>query len=162
MLECLQLCGIRSYSPKVDATINFDPKLTIIHGHNGAGKTTIIEALKFVTSGAYPPGSDGGRAFVFDPKLAGVPETNAAVRLRFRTHGGKVVKAARLVSLTRRTAKVTIKSSECQLGVVTEAGGTEVKTMTVSAFEAFIPELLGVSSKPKKRYWWKRSGKWRY
>lgn len=146
MLECLQLCGVRSYSPRLDATIHFDPKLTIIHGHNGAGKTTIIEALKFVTSGAYPPGSDGGRTFVFDPKLAGVPETNAAVRLRFRTHGGKVVKAARLLCLTRRTAKVTIKSSECQLAVVNEAGGTEVKTMTVSAFEEFIPELLGVSS----------------
>lgn len=36
-------------------------KLTLIQ--------TIIECLKYVTTGLMPPGTMGGKSFVFDPKL---------------------------------------------------------------------------------------------
>ena len=46
MLKKLQISGIRSFSPGSEISIEFDEKLTLILGKNGAGKTTIIECLK--------------------------------------------------------------------------------------------------------------------
>jgi DNA repair protein RAD50 len=37
-------------------------------GYNGSGKTTIIECLKYATTGELPPNSKGG-AFIHDPKV---------------------------------------------------------------------------------------------
>lgn len=60
--------GIRSYSPAEDdcQTIEFMP-LTLIVGSNGTGKTTIIEALKFIISGEEPPHADCRRNFIHTP-----------------------------------------------------------------------------------------------
>ena len=73
-LEKLQIQGFRSFSP--DETkkqrIVFTRKdefsgkdvsspLTLILGQNGCGKTTIIECLRYVTTGDFPPGSYNGR-----------------------------------------------------------------------------------------------------
>lgn len=44
----LTLRDFRSYK---DKTLTFDPRLTIIHGPNAQGKTNIIEALRFLTTG---------------------------------------------------------------------------------------------------------------
>lgn len=52
----MQIRGIRSFSPKEDETIEFYSPLTMIVGQNGCGKTTIIESLKYSTTGAMPPG----------------------------------------------------------------------------------------------------------
>jgi DNA repair protein RAD50 len=41
----------------------------LILGHNGAGKTTIIECLRLMTTGVFPPNSDNGKSFVLDPKI---------------------------------------------------------------------------------------------
>ena len=40
----------------------------IISGHNGCGKTTIIESLKFACTGDTPSGNKGH--FVHSPKIA--------------------------------------------------------------------------------------------
>lgn len=65
----LGIQGVRSYPPDSIATIEFFKPLTLIKGNNGAGKTTIIECLKLMTAGIYPPGSDKGKSFLMDPKL---------------------------------------------------------------------------------------------
>lgn len=59
--------GIRSYSPDQPQTIDFMP-LTLILGKNGTGKTSIIEALKFIIAGEEPPFSDSRRNFIHTPK----------------------------------------------------------------------------------------------
>lgn len=67
-IDKLLIRGIRSFSPYQESIIEFYSPLTIIVGHNGAGKTTVIECLKYATCGDLPPNSKGG-AFVHDPKV---------------------------------------------------------------------------------------------
>lgn len=64
----LQIRGIRSFGTeeKDEAKINFSSPLTLIVGHNGCGKTTIIESLKYATCGEMPAGTDSGSGFVHD------------------------------------------------------------------------------------------------
>ncbi|KYN15217.1 DNA repair protein RAD50 [Trachymyrmex cornetzi] len=67
----LALRGIRNFGDdSEDAIIRFSCPLTLILGPNGTGKTTIIEALKYATTGEFPPGSDKGKSFIHDPMLA--------------------------------------------------------------------------------------------
>lgn len=77
----LAIRGIRSFDDKHVQVIEFYSPLTVIVGHNGSGKTvscggcaqaddqTIIECLKYATTGDLPPNTKGG-AFVHDPKVA--------------------------------------------------------------------------------------------
>ena len=67
-IDKLLIRGIRSFSPYQENVIEFYTPLTIIVGHNGAGKTTVIECLKYATTGDLPPNSKGG-AFIHDPKV---------------------------------------------------------------------------------------------
>lgn len=53
----LHIKGIRSFAPDNNSIIEFFKPLTIIVGANGAGKTTIIESLKFACTGELPPDS---------------------------------------------------------------------------------------------------------
>ena len=55
----MQIRGIRSFSPDHDEMIEFYSPLTMIVGANGCGKTTIIESLKFATTGSLPPNTRG-------------------------------------------------------------------------------------------------------
>ena len=68
-VEKLLIKGIRSFSPKNETALDFESPLALIVGHNGAGKTTIIECLKQVTTGALPPNSKNGQSFIHDPKV---------------------------------------------------------------------------------------------
>lgn len=67
-LEKLSIQGVRSFNPEKPQLIKFCP-LTLILGVNGAGKTTIIEALRYVTSGEAPPGTDKGKTWIYDPRM---------------------------------------------------------------------------------------------
>lgn len=66
-IDKLSIQGIRSFGGSRE-TISFYTPLTLIVGYNGSGKTTIIECLKYATTGEQPPNSKGG-AFVHDPKV---------------------------------------------------------------------------------------------
>jgi len=48
MLKSIQLSNFRSY---VDLKFDFDPKLTVLVGANGSGKTSVIEALNLISTG---------------------------------------------------------------------------------------------------------------
>src|SRR5210317_824756 len=79
----LLIKGIRSFSPENTNMIEFPKPLTLIVGHNGAGKTTIIECLKMASTGDLPPNVRSGQNFIHDPKVAGEVEVKAQIKLRF-------------------------------------------------------------------------------
>lgn len=83
-IERLRIQGIRSFGPdeKDGAQIKFFSPLTLILGQNGCGKTTIIEALKYATCGELPAGTELGRGFLHDPKLANVAEVRSSIMLK--------------------------------------------------------------------------------
>jgi ABC-type multidrug transport system fused ATPase/permease subunit len=56
-LDAMTITGVRSVSPESVQGIRFFKPLTLIVGENGAGKTTIIECLKYVCTGSFPPAS---------------------------------------------------------------------------------------------------------
>jgi DNA repair protein RAD50 len=68
-IEKLSILGVRSFGTLGQETIAFNTPLTLIVGYNGSGKTTIIECLKYATTGELPPNSKGG-AFVHDPDVS--------------------------------------------------------------------------------------------
>lgn len=146
MLESLEIRGIRSFSPDLANTIQFDPKLTLIQGHNGAGKTTIIESLKAVTSGIFPPCSDNGRSFIFDPRISNLPETHAVIKLQFLTPYNKPVAIVRKYTLTRRAAgRLEIKKAENIVKTLNEDEKEVQKSMRVGEIDKLVPELIGLS-----------------
>lgn len=56
--------------------------MTLIVGENGAGKTTIIESIKYALVNQFPPNCSNGQGFVNDPDMHHMNETNAQVRLK--------------------------------------------------------------------------------
>lgn len=69
-LRKLQLKGIRSFDHNLEdnkSTIVFEPPLTVIVGRNGAGKTSLIEALRYSITGDLP--LNGLTAFINDPTV---------------------------------------------------------------------------------------------
>jgi DNA repair protein RAD50 len=93
-LEKLYIKGIRSFDPQGGESLEFFSPLTLIVGCNGTGKTTIIECLKYATTGEQPPNTKGG-GFIYDTKLAHQNEVKAQVKLRFRNVNGDEVVCTR-------------------------------------------------------------------
>ena len=84
-VERMAITGIRSFNPNKEEQIEFYKPLTLILGHNGAGKTSIIEALRTMTSGSMPPNTHAGKTFVHDPRVSNQPETKALIKLKFNS-----------------------------------------------------------------------------
>ncbi|KAH6912703.1 AAA domain-containing protein [Coprinopsis sp. MPI-PUGE-AT-0042] len=146
-LHKLAIRGIRSFDDKQLLVIEFFSPVTVIVGHNGSGKTTIIECLKYATTGEQPPNTRGG-AFVHDPKMANEKEVKAQVKLRFTAANGTSMLAVRNLSVTvKKTAGLTMKTLENILAL--ESNGTTGKRAVISTkcaeLDAEIPQLLGVS-----------------
>ena len=95
----LAIRGVRAFSPDDEQAIEFYTPLTMIVGANGCGKTTIIECLKYSTTGAMPPGVGPGASFVHDPKLSGMTEVKGLVKLRFLNTGGKMMVVVRTMQV---------------------------------------------------------------
>ncbi|WVQ84355.1 hypothetical protein IAT38_006507 [Cryptococcus sp. DSM 104549] len=147
-LNKLAIRGFRSFDDKHVAVIEFYSPLTVIVGPNGSGKTTIIECLKYATTGDMPPNTKGG-AFVHDPKMAGEKEVKAQVRLRFWNGKRERMTATRNLQVTtKKTGGLTMKTLEGLLAK-TDANGSDSKRNVISTkcsdMDEEIPYLLGVS-----------------
>lgn len=142
-IDKLSISGVRSFSPTVREAIQFYTPLTLIVGYNGSGKTTIIECLKYATTGELPPNSKGG-AFIHDPKLCGEKEVLAQVKLQFRSINDRQHVATRSLQLTAKKTTRSQKTLDCSLVVVNNGERTTTSTR-VAQLDEMIPERLGVS-----------------
>ncbi|KAF4659034.1 E1 ubiquitin-activating protein uba2 [Perkinsus chesapeaki] len=149
-LNKLGIQGIRSFSSERIEAIEFEKPVTLIVGHNGAGKTTVIECLKMATTGVLPPNCDKGHGFVFDPNVAGVPEVKGQIKLMFRSAAGRQVVMSRIFQLTNQrnragVLKTTFKQLESLIKVKGENGApTQTITKKCADMDVLIPQLMGV------------------
>lgn len=143
-IEQMQIRGIRSFGPGKGETIKFQTPLTLIVGWNGSGKTTIIECLKYATTGELPPNSKTGGAFIHDPTLRGEKEMMAQVKLAFKSTANvpTVVTRSMLVSVKKTTR--TQKTLEGCLEQKKD-GVRETISSRVAQLDTLLPEKLGVS-----------------
>ncbi|GME76957.1 unnamed protein product [Ambrosiozyma monospora] len=142
----LSISGIRSFSDESQETIQFGKPLTLIVGTNGSGKTTIIECLRYATTGELPPGSKNGASFINDPNLHSSNETKAQVKLAFQNvkKVNMILSKSLMATKNIRTKTISFKSKENQLMTIR---GVEKETISskVADMESEIPKLLGVS-----------------
>lgn len=88
---------------------------------------TIIECLKYATTGEQPPNTRGG-AFVHDPKMAAEKEVKAQVKLRFKAANGNTMLVTRSLSVTlKKSAGMTMKTLEAILTAIPRDGINEGK-----------------------------------
>lgn len=142
-IDKLSILGIRSFDNVRAERIQFSTPLTLIVGANGSGKTTIIECLRYATTGDLPPNSKGG-AFIHEPKLCGEKEILAQVKLSFKASGGARMVATRSLQLTVKKQTRQQKSLESQLLMLKNGERTAISSR-VSELDALMPQYLGVS-----------------
>ncbi|KAM0284266.1 hypothetical protein ACHAQH_002057 [Verticillium albo-atrum] len=144
-IEKLSVQGIRSFGTGSGReTMQFFTPLTLIVGYNGSGKTTIIECLKYATTGEQPPNSKGG-AFVHDPKLVGEKEVLAQVKLAFTSTTGVKHVVTRSLQLTIKKTTRSLKTLEGSLAT-NNNGERSVLSTRVAQMDEAVPALLGVST----------------
>uniref|UniRef100_A0A915KT73 DNA repair protein RAD50 n=1 Tax=Romanomermis culicivorax TaxID=13658 RepID=A0A915KT73_ROMCU len=139
-LHSMQLQGIRSFNPKIAERISFESPVTVLLGHNGAGKTTVIEALKYITSGDMPAGSKGA-AFVHDPKytvdsklflskfkffqyfqINNASEVKGQIKLKVTNAKGDTVVLTRSLLVTQKKTKSEFKTLEGVVQLIPQKG----------------------------------------
>jgi DNA repair protein RAD50 len=143
-IDKLQILGIRSFDNQHGETIKFLSPLTLVVGYNGSGKTTIIECLKYATTGIQPPNSNKGGAFVHDPKLCGESEVMAQVKLSFKSSSGASMVVTRSLQLTVKKATRSLKTLEGQLLMLKDGERTSISSR-VAELDQILPQYLGVS-----------------
>uniref|UniRef100_UPI0007753520 Putative uncharacterized protein,Putative uncharacterized protein n=1 Tax=Chaetomium thermophilum (strain DSM 1495 / CBS 144.50 / IMI 039719) TaxID=759272 RepID=UPI0007753520 len=143
-IEKLSILGVRSFGPHHPETIAFNTPLTLIVGYNGSGKTTVIECLKYATTGELPPNSTRNGAFIHDPDLVGEKEVRAQVKLSFRsTIGESYVVTRNIQLLVQRNNKRTQKTLEGSL-LLRNNGERTVISTRVAELDKLVSEKLGV------------------
>eukprot|EP01130_Rhizamoeba_saxonica_P016295 TRINITY_DN7502_c0_g1_i1.p1 TRINITY_DN7502_c0_g1~~TRINITY_DN7502_c0_g1_i1.p1 ORF type:complete len:1298 (-),score=335.25 TRINITY_DN7502_c0_g1_i1:96-3989(-) len=143
-IEKLAISGIRAFNPNEREAIQFFTPLTLIVGTNGAGKTTIIESLKYATTGEIPQGVEKSQ-WVHDPRISNEVLVKGQVILRFKNSKGKIFAAVRNVELANRnkSLKFTTKSSELSTQDVN--GDITQVTYRCTDLNKMIPGIMGVS-----------------
>ncbi|KAJ9646443.1 DNA repair protein rad50 [Coniosporium apollinis] len=134
--------SVRSFDNQRSETIQFHTPLTLIVGYNGSGKTTIIECLKYATTGEQPPNSRGG-AFIHDPKLCNEREVLAQVKLSFKATSGARMVATRSLQLTVKKTARTMKTLEGALVMIKDGERTAISSR-VAELDQIMPQYLGV------------------
>ncbi|PSN67104.1 hypothetical protein BS50DRAFT_552973 [Corynespora cassiicola Philippines] len=144
-IDRLQITGIRSFGPNNAQTIQFQTPLTLIVGWNGSGKTTIIECLKYATTGELPPNSKTGGAFIHDVKLAGEKDVMAQVKLGFFSTTGARLVATRSMQLSIKKNTRSQKTLDGALKLTRSGHPSESISSRVAELDTLIPQFLGVS-----------------
>lgn len=143
-IEKLSILGVRSFGHQHPETIAFNTPLTLIVGYNGSGKTTIIECLKYATTGELPPNSKSSGAFIHDPDLAGEKDVRAQVKVSFRSTVGESYVVTRNIQVLVKKGKRTQKTLEGSL-LLRNNGERHVISTKVAELDTLVPEKLGVS-----------------
>lgn len=138
----LSIQGIRSFDSGDRETIEFGKPLTLIVGSNGSGKTTVIECLKYATTGALPPNSKGG-AFIHDPRITGEKDVRAQVKLAFTSASGVSMIVTRNIQLLVKKTANTFKTLEGQLVAVNRNERTTLSTRA-NELDTQVPLYMGV------------------
>ncbi|CCF58024.1 hypothetical protein KAFR_0D03760 [Kazachstania africana CBS 2517] len=139
----LSIQGIRSFDSNDRETIEFGTPLTLIVGTNGSGKTTIIECLKYATTGDLPPNSKGG-VFVHDPKITGEKDIRAQVKLAFTSANGLNMIVTRNIQLLAKKTTNTFKTLEGQLVAISRSGGRTTLSTRATELDTQVPLYMGV------------------
>ncbi|KAH6657791.1 DNA repaire protein UVS6 [Truncatella angustata] len=105
--------------------------------------TTIIECLKYATTGEQPPNSKGG-AFIHDPKLVGEREVLAQVKLRFLTLPDSSHVVTRSLQLSVKKTTRSVKTLESALETK-RLGERSSITSKNADMDSLVPETLGVA-----------------
>ncbi|KAK2598306.1 hypothetical protein N8I77_011729 [Diaporthe amygdali] len=144
-IEGMTVQGIRSFGPQIREQITLNTPLTLIVGYNGSGKTTIIECLKYATTGDLPPNSKGG-AFVYDPKLHTNKEVPASVVLKFKgTDGTRYIVNRHLKVTLMKTGNRKFQTLETSIKEVLPNGEKNTKSSNVGQVDEMVPNRLGVA-----------------
>ncbi|XP_012527415.1 DNA repair protein RAD50 [Monomorium pharaonis] len=143
----LSLRGIRNFGDdSEDALIRFSCPLTLILGPNGTGKTTIIEALKFATTGEFPPGSEKGKSFVHDPMLATTGSVRGVVKAEVIDAMGKSYTVARTIESSTQGDKRKFKTLDSTVTIISKDKKQKASiTNRCANVDAEISIALGVS-----------------
>uniref|UniRef100_A0A7S2ZXA5 Rad50/SbcC-type AAA domain-containing protein n=1 Tax=Rhodosorus marinus TaxID=101924 RepID=A0A7S2ZXA5_9RHOD len=145
-IDKIGISGIRSFEPQNEVTLRFFKPLTIILGHNGAGKTTVIECIKMACAGDPPPFTDKGGAFIHDPKIASTTETKAKIRLQFTDVSNKKIIVNRQFQVTNKAnRRQEFKTVEQSLQYTNEHGEKQTISHRCNDINKTVPELMGVS-----------------
>ena len=148
-IDKLRIQGIRAFPTGCYEVIRFDRPLTIIAGINGSGKTTIIETLRFVTTGGLPPNAATKGLWIHDPGLEHVTKVAALAQLVFHSGNGTKVTAGRRLELeVKKKGQTTTRSQkqlECSLVVEKVAGESFKGSTRAGDLDLLLPKYLGVS-----------------
>ncbi|RIA94464.1 AAA domain-containing protein, partial [Glomus cerebriforme] len=144
-IHSIVIRGIRCFGPSECFEVNLDQSLTLITGTNGSGKTTIIEALRYATTGLCPPGTSKGKTFVMDPNLYGENEVKAQIKLEFTGVDGQEVVATRSMLMKQKKTGSTFQTLESLLEI-TDPASRLITSLTgrCADLDSAVPAHLGV------------------
>ncbi|OMJ81185.1 hypothetical protein SteCoe_18411 [Stentor coeruleus] len=146
MLQQLKISGMRSFSPNSEILIEFDEKLTLILGKNGAGKTTILECIKLACTGVFPPNSDNGKWFIFDAKLLQKNEIHASVSVTLQSQTLSSIKITRSYLLQRKGEKAELRKVENLITRLNDQGKEYEKSLRIGEMDHIVNTAMGLNS----------------
>ena len=144
-IDRLSILGVRSFDNTRSETIQFYAPLTLIVGLNGSGKTTIIECLKYATTGELPPNAKVGGAFIHDPKLCGEKEVLAQVKVSFKSKDGFKMVCTRNLQLTVKKNSRSMKTLEGNLLISKHGERTTISTRVAEMDVRYKPKWIKFS-----------------
>jgi len=147
-IKKMQIQGVRSFGPEADdrQNVEFFSPLTLILGQNGCGKTTIIECLKYVTTGDVPPGTGRGGAFIHDPKMAREASVKGQVKLQFVGVGNTLKVISRSMEASQKLKNITVKTLDSTITTKNPQTGENKQLSSKCAdINAEMYNCLGVS-----------------
>ncbi|KAI0220379.1 DNA repair protein rad50 [Massospora cicadina] len=106
---------------------------------------TIIEALKYATTGESPPNTKGS-AFIHDPRILGRTEVTSEVRLQFYSVNGVAMESHRSAQVLQRKATATFKTLQSVLQSYDAGTGEKTSATLRSAdLDEEVARNLGVT-----------------